>query len=78
MTDALILGDRIREVWTPDDRKRLDRCAEMMVSHGDRMLIRCDHPLCPEPVMHVQQDPTNPHGLILRCGCRDRVFPPKL
>lgn len=74
--EALLITTRDRVVWTQDEKKHLDRCAKDFNAHGDKFLLRCGNPCCPDPVMRMHQDATSPGGVVLRCGCSDRLFSP--
>lgn len=67
---------RIRAVWTPDDKRQLDRIAKMVHDHGDVFQLKCGDTNCPDRRIKLASDPTDPNGRILRCGCTDRVFVP--
>lgn len=73
---ALLITTRDRVVWTTDEKKRLDRCAKDFNMHGDKLLLVCGNPCCPDPHMHLHQDQTSAGGMVLRCGCTDRCFIP--
>ena len=73
---AMLISTREREVWTTDEKKRLNRCAKDFNAHGDKLLLVCGNPLCVDPRMTLQQDHSAPGGMVLRCYCRDRVFTP--
>lgn len=76
LDSAMLISTRDREVWTTDEKKRLDRCAKDFNIHGDKLLLVCGNPCCPDARMILQQDASSPGGMVLRCGCRDRVFSP--
>lgn len=65
---------RQRTVWTRDEKKLLDRLAKVFNMHGDKLQLRCGNPVCPDTRMTLAQDATSPGGMVLRCGCTDRVF----
>lgn len=69
-----ILSTRDRAVWTNDERKHLDRCAKDFNAHGDKLIMVCGNPCCPEPTIRLHPDEREPAGAVLRCGCTDRVF----
>lgn len=73
---AALINTRVRVVWTMDEKKHLDRVARDFNAHGDKFLMRCGNPVCPDDriIMHVDQ--SVPTGAVLRCGCTDRVFSP--
>lgn len=74
--DGTILSTRTRVVWTPDEKRQLDRVARIFNAHGDVFLMKCGHRTCPDRVIKLASDPTDPNGLILQCGCTDRIFVP--
>lgn len=71
---ALLISSRDRAVWTRSDKKILDRCAKVFNLHGDKLLLLCGNPCCPDPRMGLVNDGSDPAGMSLRCGCTDRVF----
>jgi hypothetical protein len=71
---ALQLSTRRRVVWTRAERRSLDACATAIHARGDRLLLDCGSPLCPDPRIHLAADFGAPGGAVLRCGCTDRVF----
>lgn len=71
---AMLVSTRQRVVWTMDEKKRLDRTARDFNGHGDKFLMRCGNPVCPDDRMFVHLDSSQPTGAVLRCGCTDRVF----
>lgn len=73
---AMLVSHRLREVWTTDEKKRLNRCSKDFNSHGDKLLLVCGNLTCPDQRITLQRDQTVPGGMVLRCGCRDRVFSP--
>lgn len=73
---AMLISTRQRVVWTTDEKKHLDRCARDFNSHGDKLLMLCGNPVCPEQRITLQQDGSSASGMVLRCGCSDRVFVP--
>lgn len=74
MNGIPILTGRERVVWTKADKKILDRCAKLFNMHGDKLLLKCGNPVCPDHNMHLLEDISAPGGMVLRCGCHDRVF----
>lgn len=76
MEAAMLVSTRAREVWTNDEQKRLNRCAKDFNAHGDKLLSVCGRATCPDQRMTLQQDGSAPGGMVLRCGCTDRVFSP--
>jgi hypothetical protein len=70
------VSTRRRVVWTREEKRRLDRVSADFNLHGDRFLLRCGSAACPETTIVLAEDRTNPGGMILRCGCTDRVFSP--
>lgn len=73
---ALLLSTRTREVWTTDEQKRLNRTSKDFNAHGDKLLLVCGRQTCPDHRMVLLQDASCPGGMVLRCGCTDRVFSP--
>lgn len=73
---VLDLRERIRVVWTTDEKKLLNRLAKIFNMHGDRLLMRCGNQTCPDNSIRLHVDATQPTGAVLRCGCTDRVFSP--
>ncbi len=69
-----IISTRAKDTWTWDERKTLDRAAKLLNQHGDRMQIKCGNTVCPEPIIHLAFDDSEPGGAVLRCGCTDRLF----
>lgn len=77
MNGALIISTREREVWTYENKRRLDRLAHDLNTANVVLMLKCANPLCPDPQMTLAQDDTHAGGRVLRCGCRDRHFAPK-
>ena len=73
---AMLITTRLRVVWTTDEKKRLSRCAKDVNQHGDKLLLVCGHDTCPDQRITLQQDGSAPGGMVLRCGCTDRLFSP--
>lgn len=76
VADGPVRLTRIRAVWTPDEKRQLDRIARIFNAHGDVLLFKCGDRNCPDRVIKLANDPTDPNGRILQCGCTDRVFVP--
>jgi hypothetical protein len=77
MMPALIISTRKREVWTYENKRRLDRLSEMLNSAQVSLILRCHAPMCPDPVLKLIPDQTAPNNCILQCGCTNRHFEPK-
>lgn len=75
---ALLITTRERVVWTRDEQKLLNRLSKVFNAHGDKLLLRCGNPVCPDHAMTLHEDQSNPGGMVLRCGCHDRAFTPKV
>lgn len=73
---AMLVNTRERVVWTTDEKRRLDRCAKDFNAHGDKLLLICGNPVCPDRSIVLHVDQTHPGGAVLRCGCTDRYFIP--
>lgn len=71
---ALLVDQRPREVWTFENKRRLDRLAEMLNSAEVRLKLECTAPLCPDPKLRLIEDATAPSGRVLVCGCKRRFF----
>lgn len=71
---VLLLNTKRCETWTNDDRKHLNRAAKVMNTHGDKFRLVCGSPICPDSLMKLTQDDTDPSGAILECGCTRRIF----
>lgn len=67
-------GTRAREVWTNDERRKLDHLAKMIKGHGDLFFLKCGSDLCPDRTIALVAEASAPRGAVLRCGCTDRVF----
>lgn len=67
---------RQRTVWTTDEKRLLNRISKIFNEHGDKLLLRCGNPLCPDDRIFLHAAPSEPTGAILRCGCTSRVFSP--
>lgn len=65
---------RRRVVWTSDEKKKLDRAAKVVASHGDVIRLRCGSPVCPDHAIVLAEEGTGYRGRVLRCGCTDRVI----
>ena len=73
MNGAFIISTRNREVWTLDEKKHLDRCAKDVNSHNDKLQLVCGNQTCPDRQIVLARDQTAPGGIVLRCGCKDRI-----
>lgn len=72
---ALLISTRDRIVYTKADGQALDRCAKQLNAHGDKMLVVCGNATCPsQKIVMVPDHTAGGRGMILRCGCRDRIF----
>jgi hypothetical protein len=78
MNGIPIISTRNREVWTYENKRRLDRLAEMLNSAQVKLGLTCGNPICPSPDIELVRDDTDPGGRILRCGCKDRHFQPRI
>ncbi len=78
MNGAYILSTREREVWSYENKRHLDRLAHMLSTAGVKLLLRCDNPVCPDQQIVLAKDDSDPGGRVLRCGCKDRSFMPKV
>lgn len=74
--DALLISTRDRQVWTTDEKKLVNRAAKLFNSYGVRMVLECQHATCPAQRIVMTRDPHDPGGMILACGCTNRVFVP--
>lgn len=74
MHGALLISTRAREVWTYEQKRRIDRMASDLRTAQVHLLLQCGNPTCPDPQMRVVPDGSSPNGRILRCGCKDRHF----
>lgn len=72
MNGALLISTRDREVWVHENKRKLDRLAEMLLSADVGLGLRCLRATCPDPQIVMVRDDTDPAGRILRCGCKDR------
>lgn len=63
---------RLREVWTRDDWKLLNRAATLFSMKGLSLLLKCNHPGCKDQPVEKIHQPDG--GFILRCAHCDRVF----
>lgn len=73
---ALLITTRQRATWTTDEKRRLTRVAKDFNMHGDKLLMRCGSPVCPDDRIILHVDESAPTGAVLRCGCTDRLFTP--
>lgn len=73
---VLDLRQRLRVVWTTDEKKLLSRLSKIFNMHGDKLLMRCGNVTCADAVIRLHVAPDQPTGAVLRCGCTDRVFSP--
>lgn len=77
MSAIPIISTRVREVWTYEQKRKIDRMAEDLNSAHVALKLECREPFCPSPAFELVPHPTAPGGRILRCGCKDRHFEPR-
>jgi hypothetical protein len=63
---------RVREVWTRDERRLLERAVAMLTRKGMRQYLKCDHAAC--AAAPIERVPAADGGFVLRCAHADRVF----
>lgn len=78
MNGIPILSTRQREVWTYEQKRRLDRIAADLHTAEVRLILECNAPCCPDPTIHLVEDDHTPGGRMLQCGCTQRHFQPRL
>lgn len=63
---------RVRQVWTRDEWKTLNRATDLLNRKGIKALLKCEHPGCEtSPVEKLRR---GDGGFILRCAHADRIF----
>lgn len=71
---ASLANPRIRDVWTREEWKLLNRTSKMLAGHGVKHRLVCMLEHCPDKNIRIHADATAPMGAVLRCGCTDRIF----
>jgi hypothetical protein len=71
---AIAGNTRIRQVWTRERWKLLNRLSKVLEEEGVKMRLVCHLAQCPDKAIKIANDATAPMGAVLRCGCTDRVF----
>lgn len=65
---------RKREVWTTDEKRKLDRISKLLASHGVRMRLTCANETCPDKLVTFRPaEHETTHGE-LSCACTDHIF----
>lgn len=64
-------GERLREVWTREEWKTMQRGFEVLRKRGIEVYLRCDAPDCRPYIMTHHSTPA---GTVLRCRHKDRVL----
>lgn len=67
---------RAREVWTPDEKRLLDRATKLLESRGVELFMGCGETQCKGTPIERLSNADG--GMTLRCAHKDRVFPRKL
>jgi hypothetical protein len=63
---------RVREVWTRDEWKLLERAAKLLTARGVELFLGCPEPGCKSaPIQRVRRADG---GMTLRCAHKDREF----
>lgn len=63
---------RVREAWTRDEWKVLERATKLLKARRIQIFLRCDEPACQKaPMTRVR---SADGGITLRCEHKDRVF----
>lgn len=62
---------RIRQVFTKEEWRLLDKVSRLFKSRGVALLMECEQPACSKEIQQVQIPGA---GLMLRCQCTDRVL----
>ena len=63
---------RVRQVWTKDEGRLLDRAFQLFTAKGMRAFLKCEDPACASAPIEKIRTPDG--GVILRCAHSDRVF----
>lgn len=63
---------RVREVWTDDEFRLLNRVGKLLRARGMTFSLSCLSAECQHDQMSIQPRPGG--GSILRCKCKDRIF----
>ena len=63
---------RIREVWTRDALRLINRVTKLLNSRGIQVMFACENPKCVDT--KISKAPGLGGEYILRCNCKDRVF----
>lgn len=68
-----LISTRKRVTWTKDQWKLLNRTSKLLNDFGDRFVLRCGSPVCPDSTIALIADDSDARKRVLVCGCTVRA-----